>query len=96
MRRGRIKPGLCRQARLRERNVNDVILVPGLYRLGDLSVEPDEPDDFPEAPLPVTPDGADDPRAPLAPDPLEDLLLTPKACAVFSSTVPVIVKPSDF
>ena len=73
----------------------------GVYRLGDLSVEPEEPDDLP-APLPVDPDDPDEPvapdesRDPLAPDPLDDLLLTPNALAVLSSIVPVIVKPSDF
>ena len=72
------------------------------YRLGDLSVEPEEPDDLPDVPPPVAPDEPDEPAAPdeprdsLAPDQLEDLLLTPNAWAVFSSTVPVMVKPSDF
>ena len=72
------------------------------YRLGDLSIEPEEPEDLPDAPPPVAPDepdepvSPDEPRDPLAPDPLGDLLLTPNAWAVFSSIVPVMVKPSDF
>ena len=72
--RGRVKPGLCCKRELRERNVNDVVRLTGIYRLGDLSVEPEEPNDLPDAPLPVDPDDPDEPR-----DPLDDLLLTPKA-----------------
>jgi hypothetical protein len=80
---------------LRERNVND-LLITGDYRLGALSVEPEEPEDFPDAPPPVAPDELDEPRDPLAPEPLDDLPLTPNAWAVLSSTVPVMVKPSAF
>ena len=93
MRTGQVCDPACAFKRaLSERNVNNLID----YRLGDLSVEPEDPDDLPDAPPPVTPDEPDEPRDPLAPDPLDDLLLTPNAWAVLSSTVPVIVKPSAF
>jgi hypothetical protein len=101
MHRGRAKPGLCVASEHCANATFDDLLFTGLYRLGDLSVEPEEPDDLP-APLLVDPDepdepGApDEPRDPLAPDPLDDLLLTPNAWAVLSSMVPVMVKPSDF
>ena len=77
---------------------NDQIYLPA----GDLSVEPEEPDDLPDAPPPGAPDEPDEPAAPddsrdpLAPDPLEDFVLTPNAWAVLSSTVPVNVKPLAF
>ena len=91
--RGRVKTRpLHASAHCANATFNDLIS----YRLGDLSVEPEEPDDFPDAPLPA-PDEPDAPGAPDDPrDPLEDLLLTPNAWAVLSSMVPVMVKPSDF
>ena len=102
MRRGRVRTRpLHASEHCANATFNDLIFT-GVYRLGDLSVEPEEPDDLPDAPLPVAPDepdapGApDDPRDPLAPDPLDDLLPTPNAWAVLSSMVPVIDKPSDF
>ena len=97
---------MCRgRARTRPLHVSEIartqrltiLLITGVYRLGDLSVGTGRP-----APLPVDPDdpdepvAPDEPRDPLAPEPLDDLLLTPKAWAVFSSTVPVMVKPSFF